>query len=139
MGNSETARLESEVRAAMTNWLRAFNTKDRTGFLDLYDPQVVYANEHAPLRRGIDEVDAAFAGAFADAGARIDFREEALFVSSEMALITGTYHFSAVYDASVTSPGSSGRVALLYRLSADGRWLLSFDIDNSPPDAAGLR
>jgi len=130
---------ETEVRAALAAWLTAYNHKNQDAFYALYDSAVVYTNEHAPIRRGIDEVREAFTPAFADAGSRLSFREEALFASPELALISGTYHFATLQPDDSLEPGNSGRVALLYRKATDGRWLLVFDTDNSPPDAADYR
>ena len=139
MTNTNTTTVEAEVRAPLADWLTAFNHKNPDAFYRLYDPEIVYANEHAPLRRGLDQVRDSFTDAFATPESRISFREEALFASADLALITGTYHFAMLaVDDSLTA-GASGRVALLYRRAADGRWLLTFDIDNTPPDAADYR
>ena len=77
MTQTETATVKEAVRAALADWLAAFNHKNADDFYRLYDPEIVYANEHAPLK--------------------------------------------------------------LYRRAADGRWLLTFDMDNTPPDAADYR
>lgn len=142
-GMTETAAVEStpesHVRAALAAWLTAYNHKDRDAFYALYDPAIVYTSEHAPIRRGLDQVKDAFAPAFADQTSRLSFREEALFASTDLALISGTYHFSTLEADGSLQPGNSGRVALVYRKGADGRWLLVFDTDNSPPDAADFR
>lgn len=127
---------DKEVRAALAEWLEAFNTKDLDRFTTLYDPDVVYANAHAPLRRGVTPVVEAFAPAFENESSRIEFTEETLFVTADMALISGSFRAgSAQPDGSLTDV-NGGRVALLYRRAADGRWLLCFDMDNTPPDAA---
>jgi len=139
MTNATNATAEAQVRAALASWLTAFNLKDDQAFYALYDPDVIYANEHAPLRRGIDQIKEAFAGAFAEPSSRLSFREEALFASPDLALISGTYHFATIQVDDTLAPGTSGRVALLYRRADDDHWLLTFDIDNSPPDAADYR
>lgn len=127
------------IRAALDAWLTAFNTKDVENFFSLYDPDAVYANAGAPLVVGLDNIKSSFADQLADPTGRISFREETLLTTDDMGLISGTYHFSTAQEDGSIVDGPSGRVALLYRRSDDGRWLLTFDIDNAPPDAASKR
>ena len=131
--NESTA---SQVRAALNVWLAAFNAKDLDALMACYDPDIVYANASAPLRRGVAQVRASFEPAMAAPGMRLRFSEETLVEGSELALIAGKYLFEQVQPNGEAAAGSAGRVVLLYRRSADGRWLLAYDADNAPPDVS---
>jgi ketosteroid isomerase-like protein len=114
-------------------WLSAFNTKNIESLCSLYDPQSLYANAAAPLAHGIEQIKPWYSDAFAMVNGTLLFKEEALFQESTMALLVGKYYFKAP-AGNDESCGDTGRVALVYRLSEDGRWLLLFDMDNTPPD-----
>ncbi|MEM7249107.1 MAG: nuclear transport factor 2 family protein [Acidobacteriota bacterium] len=121
--------IASEVRSALKAWLAAYNARDLDALMSLYDPGIIYANAHSPLIRGLDEVRPWFEKALAASGQReLLFKEETLIAGEELTLIAGKFCFRQP-DGS----GSAGRVTLLYRRS-EGRWLLAYDTDNTPPD-----
>jgi ketosteroid isomerase-like protein len=120
-------------RETLAAWLSAFNAKDIESLCALYDPQSLYANAAAPIVHGIEQIKPWYVNAFAMISGTLLFKEEALFQESTMALLIGKYYFKALTGNEETS-GDTGRVALVYRLSEDGHWLLLFDMDNTPPD-----
>lgn len=122
------------ARANLQAWLSAFNAKDIDRLCSLYDPDSLYANAAAPLARGIFEIKPWYETAFANVEGSLLFKEESLFQGSDMALLVGKYYFKP--PSSNEAGGDTGRVALVYRRADDGRWLLLFDMDNTPPDVA---
>ena len=129
--SNETTR--EQVRQRVKSWLIAFNTKDRDALFDLFHPEMIYANDGAPLMRGMEQVQPWYEQAFKMVEGRALFREEAIVIEGNWALVVGTFYFEpGQTDAPV---GEAGRVAMIWRRQGDGPWLLSFDMDNRPPDA----
>ena len=126
---------KEHVRQALKSWLQAFNNKDYEAFSALYDPEVLYSNNSAPLKRGATEVVSSFKPAFSSEIGTLQFLEEAVFQDGNLALIVGKFYFRPSDDTDPDETGATGRVALVYRRSLDGRWLLLYDMDNKPPDS----
>ncbi|TQV80596.1 YybH family protein [Denitrobaculum tricleocarpae] len=122
----------SGVRECLGAWLAAFNAKDIESLMSLYDPESSYAGARTPLMRGIDEIRACYERSFPQVTGTLMFKEEAVFEQESMALIYGSFYFKP--DADVDEPGTTGRVAIVYRRAGDGSWKLLFDMDNSAPD-----
>lgn len=133
-GFAQPGEAESEVRQALERWHQAFNAKDAKTLATLYDPEVLYASNFAPLKRGIEDVVGSFASGFPTQTGFLLFREEALIVESNMALVVGKFYFQPTLKEDEEGP--TGRVTLVYRRHADGRWLLLYDMDNQPPDVS---
>ena len=81
---------------------------------------------------GVEQIRPWFEQAFEAVTGTVLFKEEALIVDEKMALLVGKFYFE---PSQGEATGEAGRVALVYRKAADGRWLLAFDMDNRPPDA----
>lgn len=94
---------------------------------------MIYANDGAPLMRGPAQIHPWYERAFEMIDGRALFREEAIVIDGSSALVVGTFYFEPGNPAAST--GEAGRVAMVWRRSAQGQWLLSFDMDNRPPDA----
>lgn len=122
----------SKVRENLHTWLKAFNNKDAETLFSLYDPESIYANAGAPLMKGINQIRPWYEGAFAQIEGTLLHQEEAAFIEGTMAILIGKYYFKPPEGAQ--EEGATGRVALVYRKSTDGRWGLLFDMDNMPPD-----
>lgn len=120
------------VHENLRTWLAAFNAKDIDKLTSLYDPDSIYANASAPLARGTEQIKLWYENAFSTVSGTLLFKEEAYFEQDSMALVVGKYFFQPPIGSN--SEGNTGRVALGYRRSEDGRWLLLFDMDNTPPD-----
>jgi ketosteroid isomerase-like protein len=116
--------------------LAAFNAKDTASLFSLYDPHTVYANAASPRMDGIEAVMPWYEEVFQEPSLHVFFIEETLFESDGLALIAGKYHFKNLQADGSYQPGGGGRVALVFRRAADGRWLLAYDIDNNPPDVS---
>ena len=122
-----------KVRNNLKSWMRAFNAKDLDALFALYDPESLYANAGAPLMQGVTAIKPWYAQAFAAVQGTLLFKEEYGTQSGDLALLVGKYYFQP--PAGEDSPeNTTGRVALVYRRALDGRWLLLFDMDNTPPD-----
>lgn len=126
-----------QVREAMNKWLVAFNTKDAQTLFSLYDPEAVYANDNAPLMRGIKQIRPWFEHAFETVNSlTLFFKEEVFFQEDNMALLVGKFYFRPLNENTNNQSGQTGRVALVYRRRPqDNNWLLLYDMDNRPPDA----
>ena len=133
MSNEAT---QEQVRQRVRSWLTAFNEKDHDALFGLFHPEMIYANDGVPLMRGTAQIQPWYEQAFKMIDGRALFREEAIVVQGDTALVVGTFYFEpGKADAPDSEAGAAGRVAMIWRREADGPWLLSFDMDNRPPDA----
>lgn len=130
---SDTKEL-NKVRENLDTWMKAFNAKDLDTLFSLYDPESIYANAGAPLMRGVEQIRPWYSEAFSVMEGTLLHEEEAAFQEGNMAFLLGRYYFKPPAGSSNEQEGMTGRVALIYRKSTDGRWLLLFDMDNMPPD-----
>lgn len=124
------------VRDNIAGWLAAFNAKDLEALKSFYDPESYYANAAAPMYHGIDAIMTWYEQAFAMVEGTLHFKEEFLIEESNMALLVGKYYFAPPSGDAAETENASGRVALVYRRAHDNRWLLLFDMDNTPPDVS---
>ena len=124
------------VRENITGWLDAFNAKDIDALKSFYDPESYYANAAAPMYHGVETIMTWYEQAFAAVEGTLRFKEEFLFEESSMALLVGKYYFEPPSGNAAHADNATGRVALVYRRAAGGRWLLLFDMDNTPPDVS---
>ena len=124
------------VRENITGWLAAFNAKDIDALKSFYDPESYYANAAAPMVHGIEPIMTWYEQAFAVVEGTLHFKEEFLFEESAMALLVGKYYFEPPSGDAADAENATGRVALVYRRVAGDRWLLLFDMDNTPPDVS---
>lgn len=121
------------VRHSVRSWLNAFNSKNKEELFALFHPEMLYANDGAPLMRGTSEVQPWYEQAFQMMSARALFREEAIVVMENTALVVGKFYFE---PAESNAPaGETGRVAMIWRRDSNGSWQLYFDMDNRPPDS----
>lgn len=127
------ATAANPIREALASWLSAFNARNLEALMALYDPDAVYANDTAPLMRGINEIRPWFEDTFSSMQAKAHFKEEALFQGPELALIIGKF-FTEFLEGDSENLGETGRVVVAFRRSKEGRWRLVFDMDNRPPD-----
>lgn len=124
------------VRDNITGWLAAFNAKDADALKSFYDSESYYANAAAPMYHGVDAIITWYEQAFAMVEGKLHFKEEFLIEESNMALLVGKYYFAPPVGDAAPAENATGRVALVYRRAADNRWLLLFDMDNTPPDVS---
>ena len=121
------------LRENLQAWLVALNTKDTESLCSLYDPESLYANAAAPLARGISAIRPRYENAFQMVEGTLLTKEESFFQGEDMALLVGKYYFKPPNESDAKE--DTGRVALVYHRTKDDRWLLLFDMDNTPPDA----
>lgn len=124
-----------KVRENLDAWMNAFNERDIETLFTLYDPESLYANAGAAMMQGIAEIKPWYEGMFASIGGLLLFKEEHAFQDGGLALLVGKYFFQPP-AGQPSSDNAAGRVALVYRKAEDGRWLLLFDMDNTPPDCS---
>lgn len=124
------------IRDNIAGWLAAFNAKDLDALKSFYDPESYYANAAAPMYHGVDAIMSWYEQAFAAVTGTLHFKEEFLFEESNMALLVGKYYFAPPSGDAAAAENATGRVALVYRRTHDNRWLLLFDMDNTPPDVS---
>lgn len=123
------------VRDNIAGWLAAFNAKDLDALKSFYDPESYYANAAAPMYHGVEAIMSWYEQAFRMVAGTLHFKEEFLIEEANMALLVGKYYF-APPSGEPAAKNASGRVALVYRRAPDNRWLLLFDMDNTPPDVS---
>lgn len=124
------------VRENIAGWLAAFNAKDLDGLKSYYDPGSRYANAAAPMYHGVDAIMGWYEQAFAMVAGTLHFKEEFLIEEDSMALLVGKYYFAPPPGGGAATENATGRVALVYRRTPGNRWLLLFDMDNTPPDVS---
>ncbi len=124
--------VEQSIREALDLWLKAFNSKDIEALSSYYDPEAVYANDGAPLMQGLGQIRPWFEQAFQMMKGTLLFQEEAVLTSVDMGVVVGQFCFRTEGEEDET-----GRVCVVFRRAADGRWLLVYDMDNRPPDVVG--
>ncbi len=123
---------QEEVRQRVKSWLIAFNSKNEDDLFALFHPEMIYANDGAALMRGTDQVQPWYQQAFQMMTGRALFREEAIVIEGNSALVVGKFYFEPAEEGGI---GETGRVAMIWRKAPQGQWLLSFDMDNRPPDS----
>lgn len=129
--SNETSK--EEVRQRVKSWLTAFNSKNKEDLYALFHPEMIYANDGAPLMQGTSQVQPWYEQAFQMMSGRALFREEAITIMGNTALAVGKFYFEP--EEKNAQPGETGRVAMIWRREPDGPWLLCFDMDNRPPDS----
>lgn len=134
---------KEELRNAVRAWLQHFNARNTEEFFKLFHPDAIYANGGSPLMRGPDQIQPWYLQAFQLVTGRALLKEEAVIVEGDMGFVVGKFYMEPkpaetgpTEKVPSPVPGETGRVALIYRRSAEGKWLLSFDMDNRPPDVA---
>ncbi len=136
-----TESTKEEIRHAVTSWLKGFNSRDTDEFFKLFHPDAIYANDGSPLMRGSEQIQPWYRQAFKMVTGRALFKEEAIIADGNMAFVVGKIYMepedvaeSSTGEVAAPVPGETGRVAIVYRRTEEGKWLLAFDMDNRPPD-----
>lgn len=126
-----------KARAALDAWLAALNAKDIDAIVDIYDPEIVYANAVAPLLRGVDQIKQWFEKVFPHIKGTLRYKEETAFLEGTMALLSGVYYFEPPAGVILAEDDNlTGRVLVVLRRNAAGEWKFLFDMDNTPPDVS---
>ena len=124
-----------QARENLDTWMKAFNERDIETLFTLYAPESLYANAGTAMMQGIERIKPWYEAMFASLEGSLLFKEEHAFQEGGLALLVGKYFFQPP-EGQPPSDSAAGRVALLYRKAEDGRWLLLFDMDNTPPDCS---
>ena len=99
----------------------------------LYDSDINYASPSGPLLKGIDQVRPRYERSFGLIKGTLRYIEEEVTVEHDMAVVLLKFYFQPPEDMKIEDP-STGRAMLVFRKSKTGKWLLLFDMDNSPSD-----
>lgn len=125
--------LVNEVRNALDQWLDAFNNNDIEALMNMYDPEIVYANSNKPIEIGIPVVKKGFINSFA-IKPKVLIKEEQAIASDRLGYVAGQFRVTGTSPEDGSEIGESGRVVVIFRKNSNGEWKLVFDMDNRPPD-----
>lgn len=125
--------LINEIRNALNQWLEAFNKNDIDALMEIYDPEIVYANSAKPIEIGIPTVKTGFINSFA-IKPNVFFKEEQVIAVEGLGYIAGQFRVTGTNPEDGNEVGESGRVVVIFRKNKAGKWKLIFDMDNRPPD-----
>lgn len=125
--------LKNEIRNALDKWLQAFNNNDLDALMDLYDPEINYANSNKPIEVGITTVKEGFANSFS-IKPQVTFKEEQVIATTDLGFIAGQFRVSGTDPEDGNVVGEAGRVVAIFRKNTEDQWKLVFDMDNRPPD-----
>jgi len=121
------------IEAAAAEWIRRYEARDLDGLMRLYEPGVLVALNNQPALRGVGEVRAYFAKAFAAPVGTFRLEIEDIQVHGSVAHLVSLFRLDGERpDAKRWS--ANGRSLLVYRRTRDG-WKILADIDNASPDA----
>ncbi len=125
--------LVKEVRNTLDQWLEAFNNNDIEALMNLYDPEIVYANSNKPIEIGIPVVKKGFLDSFT-IKPKVFFKEEQAIAVEGLGYVAGQFRIAGTHPEDGSVIGESGRVMVVFRKNESGDWKLIFDMDNRPPD-----
>lgn len=125
--------LTEEIRNALNQWLAAFNSNDVASVIDLYDPEIVFANQSNPLAMGIPAVQEGLTKSFA-VKPKLSFKEEQIIAVNGLGYAAGQYKMTGTHPQDGSLIKGAGRVVAIFRKNSEGVWKLVFDMDNCPPD-----
>ncbi|WP_299681889.1 DUF4440 domain-containing protein [uncultured Dokdonia sp.] len=117
----------------MDQWLEAFNNNDIEALMNIYDPEVVYANSNKPIEIGIPVIKEGFLNSFA-IKPKVFFKEEQAIAVEGLGYIAGQFRLMGTNPEDGSNIEESGRVIVIFRKNKVGQWKLIFDMDNRPPD-----
>lgn len=125
--------LVKEVQNTLDQWLDAFNNNDIEALMNVYDPEVVYANSNKPIEIGIPIVKEGFLNSFA-IKPKVIFKEEQVIAVEGLGYIAGQFRITGTNPEDSSEVVETGRVVVIFRKNKAGQWKLIFDMDNRPPD-----
>ncbi len=125
--------LREEIRNALNEWLTAFNSNDLASVIDLYDPEIVFANQSNPVAIGISAVKEGLIKSFV-VRPKLSFKEEQIIAANGLGYAAGQYKMTGTHPQDGSTITGAGRVVAIFRKNRDGAWKLVFDMDNAPPD-----
>ncbi len=126
-------KLIEEIRGALNEWLKAFNSNNVESVINLYDPEIVFANQSNPIAIGIPSVKAGLVKSFA-VKPQLSFEEEQIIAVNGLGYAAGKYKMTGTNPQDGSLIKGAGRVVAIFRKNTDGEWKLVFDMDNRPPD-----
>ncbi len=125
--------IKEEIRTALNQWLTAFNSNNIDTVIDLYDPEIVFANQSNPIAIGIPAVKEGLIKSFA-VKPKLSFTEEQLIAVDGLGYAAGQYKMTGTHPGDGSTITGKGRVVAIFRKNEAGNWKLVFDMDNCPPD-----
>ena len=131
--NNNKANEIKSLEKTLATWIDAFNNKDIEALFTLYDPDTLYSNPDSPVLIGIDEVKSWYETAFPQITGTLKYKQEVITLEGNMAVIVLKFYIKPDIE-NKAEEAFKGRAMLVFRKSDIGKWLLLFDMDNSPPD-----
>lgn len=125
---------DGPIRAEGSLWAKYYTAGDLDSLMTLYTDDVVVALHGQPALFGKQAVRDYFASRIGKAETEFELEYEVERVEGDIAWIVSKYWLIAVDRATGTTYRDAGRSMLVYRRSADGRWLIAADLDQATPD-----
>ena len=128
------ADVVSDVRCHEIGFSRAVEQGDRARFESFIDADARFVG--GSVRRGVDEVSAAWSVFFIEGGPRIKWRPQFVEVlqDGQLALSRGPFRMSSV-DGEGNPVEVWGTFNSTWRKQADGGWKVVFDAGSSEPES----
>lgn len=127
---------EQEIRGQVDRWLQLVKAKNAAAIADLYVEDGAVMPPNAPIGKGHDAIQKAWASMIATRGFDLTFTPEQIIVSSsgDMALDRGNYKLAIAPDGKAHS--DRGKYVVVWR-KVGGEWKAAADIFNSDLPASG--
>lgn len=123
--------LEKELTSVVASWLKYFNNYDIESLMELYDDSVLFANSGLPLKKGKAELRQNFENSF-KIKPTITSKVNRISVEGNIGIVLAEYEFKAIVEGKQIN--QKGRFLVVYKKFEDGKWRMTYDMDNVAPD-----
>jgi uncharacterized protein (TIGR02246 family) len=129
------------LNAARQAFMAAYEAGDATAIGNLYTPDAISESNNQPSLKGREAIVASLKGMFEQVSVKTTLTSEETRTLGTVGLDRGTYTVTVTPKAGAPPATSEGRYMVVYVKGADGKWLVSRDMDNAlmppaPPAAA---
>jgi uncharacterized protein (TIGR02246 family) len=132
----DTGAEEQAIRGQVDHWLQLVKAKDAAAIAGLYTDDGAVMAPNAPIGKGHDAIQQAWASMMGTPGFDLTFTPEQIVVSSsgDMALDRGTYKLAVAPSGKAQT--DTGKYVVVWR-KVGGAWKAAADIFNSDLPAGG--
>lgn len=123
--------LEKELTSVVASWLEYFNNYDIESLMELYDDSVLFANSGLPLKKGKTEIRQNFENSF-KIKPTITSKVNRISIEGNIGIVLAEYEFKATVEGEQIN--QKGRFLVVYKKFEDGKWRMTYDMDNVSPD-----